>query len=478
MHTLSDRSLKIILGFLLASLFGLYVYNNDFKLGFQPDEPKKVRYILNDGYDFQHPMLILQTVKIVNSIPNYTDEQNTVVLARYTTAVYATLSVLLVFLITLTITGNGWFSLLACTLYGVTPGLAVHAHHIKEDVALTAFLLLTIYSILKKWRSRFGFVPIGACYGLALSSHHKSIAFILLILLLPFLFRKKTYAESYLYVAWIILVACAVYSIINYPLFTDFEQFARGIIHETKHVHGGHTLALSFHVFPFFYIREDFVPSMGLLFTIVSIAIMIISILHSRGLNNDVKLIVLFTLTFYMIVEISPLKNERYILPVIPGLAILVCCAFSTIADTRMKSAATLLVISACLQPAYLSFNVIEAIDNDTRYQVTEKMKNVDQKKIHWGRYSNGAIIEPKEKFMERDDYNDKDYLILSSFMYSRYLFGEHLDGQKPDIAEKAQRFKKYLDAYEVETLEPRFSYSFVNPTIKIIKLNEPKQRK
>lgn len=468
----------IILGLLLVSLFNLYTFNNDFKLGFHADEEKKVHFILENEQDFKHPMLILQTVKVANLFMGYEEKQNAVVLARYTTAFYATLSVFLVFLITYSLTQNQLTGLLAALLYGVTPGLAIHAHYIKEDVALTAFLLLTIYAIIKKWRSKWGFAWIGLSFGLAMSSHYKSILFVFILLLLPVLFNKgESYLKSYSHVLAIIFLALLVFLIINYPIFSDFSQFKNGLMFEKNHAIQGHSLKLPFKIYPFFHIRQSFIPSMGVLFSISGIVVLFASVLRFLKINAELRLITLYTLLYYLLVEFMPLKPApdyfRYILPVIPGLAILLACCLRQTDKKLIRTGLQFFIVLCAVQPLYLSVNIMESVPNDPRYQVVEKLKNTRDKKIFWGSYTNESY---SSKFLNSIKYDQNDYLVLSSFDYSRFLFGEKLDGQNTNISLKALSFKKLLSLYEVETISSPFSYAFMGPTIKIIKLNAPKK--
>ena len=229
--SLTNKQSNVVLFVMLICLFSLFVFNNDFPLGFNPDEVVKVKSIKRNTQSFQHPILILQSVKLANIFADYKSSQDIVELARYTTAFYATLSALFVYLITSLIARDRIAGLLATLLYGVTPGVVVHAHYIKEDIALTAFLLLTIYFALSKWNTRRSFLLIGLGFGLALASHYKSLAFIPLLLLLPIMFPKTVgYLWSFMHVGAILLLAFSIFLAINYPILTDFDQFQSGLV--------------------------------------------------------------------------------------------------------------------------------------------------------------------------------------------------------------------------------------------------------
>lgn len=478
LNSILSKHVYIILALLLVSLFSLYTLNNDFKLGFHADESKKVRFILKNKQDFNHPMLILQTAKVANLFMGYKEKKDTAVLARYTTAFYATLSVFLVFLITYTISQSRLAGLLASLLYGVTPGLAIHAHYIKEDVALTTFLLFTIYAILKKWRSKWNFVWIGLPFGLAMSSHYKSILFIFILFLLPVLFKKgESYLRLYSQVVAIIFCALLVFLMINYPIFIDFDHFKHGLLFEANHAVKGHHLKLAFNIYPFFHLRQSFIPSMGLLFAAAGIAALCFSVLRFLKISAELKLVALFTLIYYLGVEATPLKPApdyfRYILPVIPGMAILLMCFLARSDNKIIKTGLPFFIALCAVQPLYLSINIMNSVLNDPRYQVVERLKNISDKKILWGSYTNESH---RGNFLNREDYDQHDYLVLSSFDYSRYVFGENLEEQYKSIGQYAQRYKKLLSLYAVETISSPFSYAFMGPTIQIIKLNEPKK--
>jgi 4-amino-4-deoxy-L-arabinose transferase-like glycosyltransferase len=142
--------ISVALGIILIGSFLMNCWGNDFPLWLHPDEIKKVIYISGDKTtDFYHPELILQFGRLFADISSASSQQDVVQAGRTSTAFLGSLAVLFTFYLARQFL-SAPASLLAAGLTAVSPGIVIHSHYLKEDIALTCFatasLLLAIVS--------------------------------------------------------------------------------------------------------------------------------------------------------------------------------------------------------------------------------------------------------------------------------------------------------------------------------------------
>ncbi|RYD38586.1 MAG: phospholipid carrier-dependent glycosyltransferase [Verrucomicrobiaceae bacterium] len=129
---------------------GMFTRYNEFKFYYHPDEPGKVRQLVNGTRNFNHPMLMLTTVdavrKLVLDDAGQRNYQTVVVVGRWATAAAAALTAAALALLA------AWhYGLLAGVLTGVltlsNSLLFQLAHYLKEDPWLTAGITLSAVSL-------------------------------------------------------------------------------------------------------------------------------------------------------------------------------------------------------------------------------------------------------------------------------------------------------------------------------------------
>ena len=76
----------------------LYLWNNNFPIGYHGDEGKKIHFALTNTQDFQHPLLLLQAIRAVNVFLNL-DPPGVALLGRTLRAIYAVLLVACFYLV-------------------------------------------------------------------------------------------------------------------------------------------------------------------------------------------------------------------------------------------------------------------------------------------------------------------------------------------------------------------------------------------
>ena len=181
----SNKHLWILLAILILSSC-LNFYNLDFPLQLHGDEPKKVRFVLENIEDFRHPTLMLQVARTLNSVFGFTDPGQLILLCRSISAFLGVAIVLLTYILAGEILA-GRYALFAAFAVAVSPIMVIHAHYFKEDIIFTACSLFSLVCFLKflKHRTLAWNTGWGLATGLAFSTQYKAVILGLLHLSFP-----------------------------------------------------------------------------------------------------------------------------------------------------------------------------------------------------------------------------------------------------------------------------------------------------
>ncbi len=169
----------------------------DMPLGTTPDEAKKAFFVLHGTQDFYHPILLLQTVRVLNSIFNYADINSIAALGRAVVAAFGGLYVFSTILLA-RLSMGAVPSILAGILAAAAPLTAVHAQNFKEDIVVAPMLVLSIITLLRlsALPTSARAVLFGIFAGLALSAKYIGAIVILLPVLL-LMFSPKPLTKGY-----------------------------------------------------------------------------------------------------------------------------------------------------------------------------------------------------------------------------------------------------------------------------------------
>lgn len=489
MHKNYDPWLLSVLIILLSiSSFYLFTLNNDFPFGFHPDEIKKVKFVLGQRVpDFKHPLLIIQTCKVINYWTGYLEYQDTVVMARTTTAFYGVVLVIVTFLITYQICSSTWIAFFSAVLVITNPIIITHTHYLKEDIALSAMTMLSIYCLIRftKSLSLVNTIGLGISLGLMFSSHYKAALFFVPLTIVLIYFLSKLHWRLWAYkTITVSLITIITFLIINYPLIIDFSRFMSGVLFELRHASKGHSLFLPFSIAPFFHFRNSLFEY-TLLTVPFSIALFV-SIYHGM-VKKDLRLIVLFSLAAinYLIIELSPLKTSpgyvRYVIPLIPILTI-ISCSMINVMGVKLKTMAIILITVLAVKDFHYGFSVVDLLDQDNRILIHEK--KLPKEVTLFEKYSTGylnrnsfrtapSIVSPGPEVLKR---NGIQYLVASSFRYDRFLTGKTLQRQRAKVYEIGNAYDSLFTAYDTETLRPVVkTIGFFHPELKIVNLENKK---
>ena len=508
MHlVIKKNTTTVVLLLILAIAAGLNFYGIDFPLGYHPDETIKVHFIQNNSQNFFHPIFILQVVRTANLIFGLQSEQQIAILGRATTALMGVAIVFLTYKIAKQQLPSR-YALGAALLTAVAPGMVIHSHYLKEDIALTFGILLSFLSFFalgekirlmttevdqREEKSSFvenipwkQVILFGVALGLTFAAKYKSGILLPLYFATPLYvlgLRKLVYFKC---LFWSFLISLFTFLTINFPILLNPKTFVRGFRYELDHALTGHN---GIKIYPFehlfsFHLRNSIVPSLTILPVILALGFLVYCIFRWRHIAWESRFLVCYVVFFYFVLEASPLKPfpnfMRYMVPIIPILA-LFCMqllnSMMAVIPRRSRSWCSFALLSLIIIfPLIESVKFDYYINKDTRGEIesllAEKEGNVIME-AYVAPFTHPADFSRLPDLIAEAQNENVCTLVASSFMYDRYLLGGTLKDQEPDIYVK---YQQYLDIFEypyTEILPTYKSIAFSNPTLKVIDLCE-----
>jgi len=467
---------------LLAGGFALFRWNADFPVGLHPDESRKARAVAEAQPEFLHPLALHHATRAAAFATGAQTRQQVVEAGRLASALFAT---------GLVLASHRLFrrrlaaapALVGAAVVALTPIVSVHAHYLKEDAVFSLATTLAVLALLALVRapSPRAALWLGVATGFAVSAKYAGGMLFAVYALMPLVAPvgdRRAWLRSLGVVA---LVAAGVFAVLNAPAFLRPEAFAAGLRFEAEHALRGHDFPIWAPPQRFaFHLRHSIVPGLGAALAIAGLAGA--AWMARRGDAED-RVVVLCLAVFYLAIELAPIKVfpdfMRYALPLAP---LWILCAARGLdalcarAPARPALAALLLAALA-IAPAWRSWRLVSALDDDTRIEAAARWRTLDGP-VLVDDYSLAWRETPRPKLDMRPlfdrDAAERDaahWAITSSFRWERYFFGAAL----PDASDETKRradFYRALFACRYEEIRPRFgSFAFSNPTIRIVDL-------
>jgi len=482
--------------FALLLILGLSAFLNTYNLNFpefyHADEAKKIQFVLSDQQDFRHPILMLQTARVINKVVGLKDSNRLIILCRMISATWGVLIVLLIYALSRQGLDKNYALLVALSV-AVSPVLVIHAHYFKEDIIFTACSLLSLICFLKLLRERTTAATLlwGLATGLALSAQYKGLLLIPLYFLfpraLPDLDRTWFHKKFRIGLA----VMASVFLLVNYPLFLNWNIFFSGLTNEVGHVVGGHTL----NVYPFqhwfgFHLVNSLIPGMSLVVTFLALGGLAVTGWRWKQAVVVDKLLFVYTMVFYLVHEISPMKTfpdfMRYMIPIVPAMIYFACKAISKISQwpqeyfrkAMVHGVPWVLAGAVFLVPLYDTWQLDSHLIDDTRLQAQQWIDSAQGET--WGeRYTLGK--DWKTRYLTEVDISEARksgvaYLAVSSFSYERFFIGSQWSWQNKDVYETHKKYMR-LFTYPYVEIKPAYkTFAFSNPVIRIIDIRDPQK--
>jgi hypothetical protein len=221
-------------------MFLQVTWNNDFPADFHPDEPGKVRQILEGEYNYHHPLLMLRAAELAVQWQDAGDDPKRIVLAgRQVSALAASAAVLCLVLVAGALGGN-FAALAAAALLVTNHSLFELAHYFKEDTALlfgvSLFFLALVHHRRAPGPARA--LLLGIVLGVAVSAKYTALILVpaaLLAILVP---GKGGARARQVVIA--LLASAVVVLVINWPALPQLATFSDSFVRELDRAAGGH----------------------------------------------------------------------------------------------------------------------------------------------------------------------------------------------------------------------------------------------
>ena len=491
LRNLKVRPVEIImLAALLAGALWFFTWNNAFPFTLHADEGKKVSYIMGNAPDFHHPLLLIQTGRLIQAVTDWSGPEGAALAGRWGSALAGVL-LLAGFYFWVRRTQGGLTAWIATAGVGMTPLVAVHAHYVKEDMMLTA-AIMGVALALRRWRESDGrwiLIALGVALGLAAASHYKSV---LLLGLMVWVARERHEPMKLLS---IFATAAVVFLAVNYTMVTHAVTFLSGAGTMFTNAVGGQEVDtypvpefFTFHLF------HSLIPGMG--WGIVIWAMVGGGQIWRRGTQAtfEDRFALIATVMFYLIVEFLPKKPPpdfgRYMLPCAPFVIWLAWRGaqqtWGKMNSVWWRNIVSLGILVAVAQPVWKSMRIVANMENDTRIQAPSWLRDFQETANVRGEAfqvmsENYATVTPEgvtsvaDKDLIAARENGLTHVLVSSFRYQRYLEGAEMAQQRPAIHNLGGFYRELFEQPYEELLPNAPSYAFFNPTLRLVDIRQMK---
>ncbi|RYD38587.1 MAG: phospholipid carrier-dependent glycosyltransferase [Verrucomicrobiaceae bacterium] len=323
----SRPSLSFILLFLgvFGAGLGIFTRHNQFEVYCHPDEFGKARQLVRKERNFNHPMLMLTTVELVDRVVLSREErkdfQTVAVTGRWATAACGALAAASLALLAAR-QYNLWAGWLTGLLAVCNPLLFELAHYFKEDPWLTAGIALTALSLhsFQRKPDRMRLCVLAAATALAAAGKYLGIT--LLPMALWAVWRLSTPSADaggasrrrWTAMGLFLLVFALVWLGLNYWLFKSGSRMWSSVGEEMDKAYGNSLLSHGAHILRFYgWLQSHYggwaVPCLASLWVLWAVG-------HPRRIPAAEWLLAGTSLLYFVIFSLTPKVSERYYLPI------------------------------------------------------------------------------------------------------------------------------------------------------------------
>ena len=232
----------IVSAAVLSGGFYLCRWNNDFPLGYQPDEPSKAEQLLEDQRNYRHPLLMLNVTDCVTrweQTPR--DPESIVHVGRDCSALLAAGGGLLIAWAGMVVGGWTGFALLGLA-GAMCPAVVANAHYFKEEAALCFGVGFVVFGAAVMSRAKHPLALLGAtallgiACGTAASGKYPGAIFLAPSLVLVIGQCGRRWIVSPAAIVLLIAFTVATWAGINQRAIREWDDFKSGFVGEEEHV--------------------------------------------------------------------------------------------------------------------------------------------------------------------------------------------------------------------------------------------------
>ena len=333
-----------------------------------------------------------------------------------------------------------------------------NSHFLTVDIPMSALVAVTVWATMafgsEMVMSREVAIVLGVLVGLATSAKYNGG----LVGIVPLVAALSGAGDFRMKVKCLFAlgaVALVVFGLTNPYIFLDARHFIADIFFEMRHASKGHVGFQADHAW-LFHLRNTFMASLGLPGLVLSLSGMLALAVSKRFSLPNRLIILAFPLAFYLLMGMSRLTFQRYMLPIFPFLAVCFAFVFDAFARTIARKAGSrfgtllkgslwgvvIIVILPNVQHS-LTHNQLLRM-GDTRASLERLMRNTNR---HPGPLTvaaggSTAVVLHSMDFLKLLDLGDagsnSDIVIMDSFSHDRYALDSKLAHEKMPVLRKA----------------------------------------
>jgi 4-amino-4-deoxy-L-arabinose transferase-like glycosyltransferase len=461
---------------------------------FHPDETPKVNALIrmdqngdfNPQY-FLHPSLLLYATRMVSwCLGLFYDFHNTDMLyrlsGRVVSAFGGTVSIALLFAIGKNLFGS-FTGLLGATILAFAPLSVTCSRYMKEDSLMTMWVLLIVYLVLRSVRAGNPklLLAAGAAAGACAGTKYSGVLTLVLLAIAPWLKSQSLLPDKryFLFGCLAALPALLAFVITTPYSVLDFRAFSGGFLSEKHHMERGHTFPITASSQYWMYHLLRSLPH-AMTPLPLCVGLLGMGLLLWRRKAQDCYLLFLILLFFLPAewVRAKPAPQpERYMVPVVPFLALAVAEMFRVMSNTRVRAVTVSVALMTVVIPVVQSILYASELRGDTRVKMAEWIyQNIPSGsfQIDYPPYEAYLVgptyqtprllpTELLEKARVGNIVNDEPrYLLLSTLYYDRFFSQPNEGSIRREVIRKIFRTLPI-----VKEFSPRFgTYGFQNPTV------------
>ena len=506
---------------LFAACLCFYTRNNGFPLEFHPDEPGKVRQVMEGTRNYLHPQLMLEATELWRKINPTTDDPLAIVIAGRQVSAFFGAGAVTMLALTAYLCAGWWGLVIGSVMLGLCPPILIYSHYMKEDASLLFGVAMVILASRVVWMTRrwwariLAWVMLAAGCALAASWKYVGAMAVLMPLALIFLAPGFKWYRPILRLLLLVLLFVLFLGVINHRVLNpgglDFARvvtnpqdwrvllnpvFLRGVETEIAHSSTQHWF-LTANQPNTYMIRTAISQSWPVAVIPILFLPLALWLTRKQGFFWEMVLVG-FMVCCTLVLSYSVILFPRYALPVTAMVYLLATIVIGRLllsGESRPILQVTLgtliLVIVLCLGfPACIDYT--HQFGNDSRFALRDWIKvNLPRN----ARVLADGYAELTAREIGRGDLNinshfilplmpgfeyqlrrgGEKYIVICDLAYNRYFETSALPAPGHEqTCENARKFyakllKEHVPVWSYKSARPM--YAFTNPAISVYRL-------
>lgn len=464
----------------------LFIYQNEFRIGFHVDEKPKIIEAISGNYYFAHPLFLPRAMRIFVLLTQSASEYSVAFYGRLISALMGAVGVAAVFIMSKKSLGSFISALIALTV-AASPLLAIHAHYIKEDAALFGFCALASIALCRLFNDR-GWRSVllaGVAVGFVAASKLVGIVLVLIYAITVLCQKECPKGKLLKLLVPVLGVAAIVFAFINFPAFFNLDAVIRDQEFAFWSATNGYPHSV-YHSFDF-YIDHSFIPDLGFLFCFLAAAGLALLIFKWRQLLPLQRFLTVYFIFYFTMISVSPYRNwpdyGRMTLPLLIPMAYFVGYSLKQASLVlagkcgrwgRAVSSVVPAVLFFSLVPVgWDTLQILHDFKDDTRIALMKMMGEKQKYAIAEDLVTLvGRGFSPIFCSAHSPALKDGRYLVTSSFADDQIAYGNSYAPEKNVVAKIMwPKYQQLLQTPYCEIRPHYRSYAFSNPTLRVFSL-------